>query len=64
MTWYLGRQVSKAGLKFKILPVYTISFFKQTLTILQQINVENSIQYTVLGFELTTLRRGVSSHNH
>ena len=38
--------------------IYFWSVRKQILQILQQINVKNSIQYTVLGFEFAT------SHNH
>ena len=40
-------------------------FFKQMLQFLQQCNVKKlSIQYPVLGFEPTTSRIRVSSHNH
>ena len=50
-----------------ILGLFFVYFclFKQTLQFLQQINVEKmSIQYTVLGFELTIFGTWVSFHNH
>ena len=41
------------------------SFVRIKITILHQINVNKlSIQYTILGFEPTTIRNWVSSHNH
>ena len=45
--------------------VYSLLFYKQTLEFLQQNNVQKmSIRHMVLGFEPTTFRIWVSSHNH
>ena len=45
---------------------FIFGLFKQTLQVLQQINVKNvkSIQYMALGFDLTTSQSRVFSRNH
>ena len=66
-----GKEHCTAGFQFNNFFLWAIlSFFYftfglfQALQILQQINVKNSILYTVLGFELMAFRTWVSSHNH
>ena len=53
ITW----AVTTMFLKWDIPSLFRLfsDFFKQTIRILQQINVKSSIQYMVLGFELTIL---------
>ena len=58
--WNEAKKWAIVGIFF----VYFWPFQRNNTTFAQQINVEKSIQYSVLGFELTTSCTSLFSHNH